>query len=265
MPLGLRSRLTAPLQALEIDLRYEYDSRGFFDQPGAREAIRACADFFEEVITDDLAGIDAGSTGRPENSWAARPLHPSTGERLNIENLLVPPNTKIIYLGSMDHEGTAAGRATTGYRRSGFQPFFDLVKGSGQLRQSSRLRRADADAPASRTDTESLRTLTDLELAALRDLGWQVELPVRADSELNLDTGSIRYEISTTSNFTYQIQRSDSLQAIANSGAPLAGNGSILELATEPLDRDRIFLRLAVKIKTTSIFSACRMATWRTI
>ena len=118
--------------ALEIELRYDYDTSGFFDQPGSREAMRACADFFEQLLTDDLSEINAGTSGNDGNTWAARPLHPGTGEQLDLIDLVVPENTLIVYPGARDLPGGLAGFAATGYRVNGFQPFFDQVTTRGQ-------------------------------------------------------------------------------------------------------------------------------------
>ena len=95
-----------PASSIEIDLRYDYDTSGFFNQPGAKEAMRVCADFFENILTDSLSEIDAVSSG---NSWEARPAHPSTGATLRLKDLVVPADTIIIYLGARDLSGNTTG------------------------------------------------------------------------------------------------------------------------------------------------------------
>lgn len=44
--------LSLQAQAMKIELNYDYDPHGFFERPGAREAMRAVADFFESIIDD---------------------------------------------------------------------------------------------------------------------------------------------------------------------------------------------------------------------
>lgn len=51
------------LSAITIELDYSYDTNDFFDQPGAKEALRAVADFYEERIHDNLLEIDQVAFG----------------------------------------------------------------------------------------------------------------------------------------------------------------------------------------------------------
>ena len=50
--------VTVSAQAIVIQLDYSYDLNGFFEQAGAKEAMRKAADLFEELITDSLLRID---------------------------------------------------------------------------------------------------------------------------------------------------------------------------------------------------------------
>lgn len=124
--------LPMAVNGIEIELRYDYDTSGFFNQPGAKEAMRACADFFEEILVDELDEINAATSGDNRNIWSARPWHPATGNTLEIENLVVPANTLIIYPGARDLPGTTAGFATTGTSVSGVTSFFNQVLYRGQ-------------------------------------------------------------------------------------------------------------------------------------
>lgn len=124
--------LTLSPKAIEIDLRYDYDTSGFFNQAGSKEAMRACADFFEKILTDELAEINAATSGNNQNTWSARPLHPATGASLDLVNLVVPQDTLIIYLGARDLPGSTTGFATSGISVSGFPAFFNTVFYRGQ-------------------------------------------------------------------------------------------------------------------------------------
>lgn len=97
----------AQSSALEIELRYDLDVDGFFDQPGAREAMRAVADFYEELIVDELEAIDPSTFPTPSN-FPARAWHPtylepaqnmSTVRIPGARNMIVPANTIIVYPG----------------------------------------------------------------------------------------------------------------------------------------------------------------------
>ena len=58
-------------RAIVIQLDYTYDTNNFFEQPGAKEAMRKAADFFEELIQDSLAPIDPDIYLGSENTWTA--------------------------------------------------------------------------------------------------------------------------------------------------------------------------------------------------
>src|SRR5688572_19088991 len=87
----------APAHAIKIELRYDYDTNGFFNQPGSKEALRKVADYFESLIHDSLLSINAATDGG--GSWTAKPRDPSTGLEISIPNLVVPADTIIVFVG----------------------------------------------------------------------------------------------------------------------------------------------------------------------
>jgi hypothetical protein len=118
--------------ALTIEFDYTYDTNGFFDQPGSKEALRAVADFFEERIQDNLLEINQNTFGSG-NSWTARFWHPGTGELQSVEGLIVPADTIIIYAGGRDIGGASGRGGPGGYSLSGTsQAWFDRVDARGQ-------------------------------------------------------------------------------------------------------------------------------------
>ena len=331
-----------PASSIEIELRYDYDTSGFFNQPGAKEAMRACADFFENILTDSLTEINAATSGSSQNTWSARPEHPSTGEMLNLVDLVVPRDTMIIFLGARDFPNGTNAVATTGKSATGFAPFLNTVTQRGQsgagttpatdygpwggsisfdsrlddgsprqwnfstsrsmsgrtnfvgvalhelchlmgfgiapsfkdlvpvgevvftgptskvanggveplVRQDKghwtstspgpyflptygsfgtshgRLQRALMDSRVEGTSTR-LAVLTDLELAALIDVGWEVALPAGEIQTVEPVNGGLQISFPTTSNFVYRIQRGDLLTPFANLGDPIQGDGSV--------------------------------------
>lgn len=123
--------LAAPSRAIEIELRYDYDTAGFFNAPGSREALRAAADYFESILHDSLAPIDPASW--PGNSWTARFSAPATGTTTTISNLVVPANTLVVFAGGRNLGTTAGQGGPGGYSASGFeQAWFDLLASRGQ-------------------------------------------------------------------------------------------------------------------------------------
>ena len=84
--------------AIKIQLDYTYDTNGFFNQAGAKEALRAVADFYEPLLTDSLSRIDTAQWPAG-NTWSAVFTHPGTGAQQDIANLVVPADTLIVYAG----------------------------------------------------------------------------------------------------------------------------------------------------------------------
>lgn len=122
---------TAPSHGIEIELRYDYDTAGFFNAPGSREALRAAADYFESILHDSLLAIEPANW--PGNTWGARFSDPSTGTTVTIENLVVPANTLVVYAGGRNLGGTAGQGGPGGRTASGFeQGWFDLLAARGQ-------------------------------------------------------------------------------------------------------------------------------------
>lgn len=101
-------------QALTIEIRYELAGSQFYNQPGAKEALRTAADFYEELITDHLGAINpAGYRGAV---WTPTYAHPTTGVEVAMTaqaNLVVPADTIIIYAGAANL-GAPAARAGAG-------------------------------------------------------------------------------------------------------------------------------------------------------
>ncbi|MGC6565508.1 MAG: hypothetical protein ACON38_07840 [Akkermansiaceae bacterium] len=324
--------------AIEIELRYDYDTSGFFNQPGAKEAIRECADYFENILVDSLDRIDARATGRSQNSWAARPLNPANGVRLNLVDLVVPEDTIIVYLGARDLGGSTTGEASTGISYGGFNSFVDTVMSRGQpgalaspatdygpwggsiafdTKRSNGTTRAwnfsTTDTDGSKTDfvgvalhelghilgigfsasfkdlapmgvfngaaseeanggtkpwvdpfqahwagsspgpyispsygsfgtphgapqrslmsavslvgLPDLAVFTDLDIAGLIDIGWEVVLPPKKMGLEFMPNGDLLITIPTTSNYTYRIQRGTLVTPFVNISGPIPGDG----------------------------------------
>jgi hypothetical protein len=121
--------LASSAQAITIDIRYDYDTLGFFNQAGSKEALRAVANFYEEILTDSLTAIVPSGS----NIWIPIITHPGTGGEQEIPGLIVPANTIILYVGGRALGGSTKGIAGPGgYSASGFQPWFNTIDGRGQ-------------------------------------------------------------------------------------------------------------------------------------
>lgn len=91
---------------LEIELRYDLDTGNFFDQAGAKEAMEAAAEFYEELITDELGAINSADfqvAGSLTRTWTPTYLEPNNGNAETLiasaADLVVPADTLIIFVG----------------------------------------------------------------------------------------------------------------------------------------------------------------------
>jgi hypothetical protein len=106
-------------QALTIEIRYELTGSQFYNQPGAKEALRTAADFYQKLITDQLGAINPAQYKGA--TWTPTYAHPNTGAEVAMTaqaNLVVPADTIIIYAGSMNL-GIPAARAGSGAAKLG--------------------------------------------------------------------------------------------------------------------------------------------------
>jgi hypothetical protein len=120
----------APAQAIKIELRYDYDTNGFFNQPGSKEAMRAVADYFETLIHDPLLSINPATDGG--GTWTAKPRNPSTGLEVSISNLVVPADTIIIFVGARSLQGPLGQGGFGGMSYGGSAEWNLRVLGRGQ-------------------------------------------------------------------------------------------------------------------------------------
>lgn len=130
----LMGMATAGADAFEIQIDYSLDANGFFNQPGSREALRAVCDYFESIISDDLARIDPAEW--PGQSWTAKVIDPATGGTVNFPGKVIPADTLILYaggrnLGSPTGQGGPAFFSASGSGASS-QAWFNLLNSRGQ-------------------------------------------------------------------------------------------------------------------------------------
>ena len=118
-----------PLQAINIQIDYTYDTQNFFADPIRRQALEAAASVYEEWLTDNLAAI----TPTGSNTWSLDFPHPGNGSSASVFNPTVPANTVFVYAGGQDLPGQTLGQGGPGgYTASGFQAFFDQIELRGQ-------------------------------------------------------------------------------------------------------------------------------------
>lgn len=125
--------LSLQARGMKIELNYDYDTHGFFERPGAREAMRAVADFFESIIDDRLLEIDPAQHG---GSWTALIFNPAAPfgnhATLQIPNLVVPADTIVIFAAGADISPAGVGGSGGSSNIRGTQEWIDRVKFRGK-------------------------------------------------------------------------------------------------------------------------------------
>ena len=91
--------LAGPVSAITIDFDYTYDSPSpFFSTQTRRNVLEAAGNFFENILTDDLRLIQP--EGR--NTWSVETTHPNMGQPLVLDDLSIPADTLLIFVGGRD-------------------------------------------------------------------------------------------------------------------------------------------------------------------
>ncbi|MCA9048780.1 MAG: hypothetical protein KDA89_08635 [Planctomycetaceae bacterium] len=128
------------LLTLNIQFDYSLDTSDFFAAQSRRDVLEEVASVFEARITDDLAAITPGGS----NSWTAVIDHPSTGQQTTKNNLVVPADTVIVYVGARDLTSGLGLGGPGGFSALGNSSWLDTVETRGEpgaLRNST----ADTD------------------------------------------------------------------------------------------------------------------------
>ncbi len=112
--IALSGFLAAPSSALEIVFRYDLDTEGFFEQEGAIEALETAAEFFENLIVDELEAIDP-TNFQPGTQFSWQPTYREPNQSnqelpaIDETDLLVPADTLIIFVGGRRISALAQG------------------------------------------------------------------------------------------------------------------------------------------------------------
>jgi len=99
------------------------------------------------------------------------------------------------------------------------------------------------------------KVMTDLDISALRDIGWQVDVPVALASS-TFDSASYTYNFTwpSTTGFTYRIERNYTLSGLWTILNTQNGNGNILTFTTPSTSgQPRAFYRLNAQPMSTIV------------
>lgn len=121
--------LTAAAHGLTIELNYDYDTNGFFDNPEARQALEFAMQAFTP-LTDQLLAIESSGG----NSWTARITHPGSGAaNFPITNPIVGAGTLLVFVGGHDLADTQVGLGGPGgWQAQASGDFIDILRNRGQ-------------------------------------------------------------------------------------------------------------------------------------
>ena len=90
--------------AITIDFDFRFDAQNpFFGEPDALVALNTAANFFENLLIDDLDAIQP----RANRNWSLDLTHPGTGETVTLGDLEVPQGTVVVFVGGRDLPGEA--------------------------------------------------------------------------------------------------------------------------------------------------------------
>ncbi len=98
--------------SLTIQINYEFDTSDFFNTQAKKDAMQTVANQVAATINDHLAAIVPSGT----NIWTAAFVDPSSGAGREVNNLVVPADTLIVYVGGQalpSGVGAEAGPGTS--------------------------------------------------------------------------------------------------------------------------------------------------------
>ena len=140
---GIEALERRALLTVAFQFDYSLDSAGFFAAPARRAALEAAAQSVTAQLTDTLAAI----TPAAHNSWTLSAYHPQTGEVFEVQDLSVPADRIIVYVGARDlPDAELASAGPNGWATGGDDAWYDTVRTRGEA--GARLSPATDFAPA---------------------------------------------------------------------------------------------------------------------
>jgi hypothetical protein len=115
------------LMSLSVQVDYSLDSGHFFDDPLRRTVLQAAFDAAVSRYADNLAAIEPSGS----NTWKAVLDDPGNGGTVERDNLTIPANTLLVYVGARDMGSLGMG-GPGGFSSSGTPAWNTLVGGRGQ-------------------------------------------------------------------------------------------------------------------------------------
>jgi hypothetical protein len=114
--------------SVSIQVDFSFDTSGFFDTTLKRDVAQRAADAVASRLEDVLTALQPSG----DNRWTARFAHPATGADQSIENLGIPTDTMVVFVGGREMLELATG-GPGGWDASGDVGWLDTVAARGQL------------------------------------------------------------------------------------------------------------------------------------
>ena len=125
----LKYELLEDRRLLAVDLVFDYslDTAGFFSDQERKDALERAATVLENRLEDDLTAITPGNG----NTWTAVFSHPETGNQHEIDNLVIPTDTLVVFVGSRNISNLGIG-GPGGYSVAGTSQFVNNMITRGE-------------------------------------------------------------------------------------------------------------------------------------
>ena len=116
-------------QLLTVAIQFDYsrDANHFFDDQARRDILELAGQTLGSQLNDNLLAIAPGGS----NSWSVNFTNPSGSGSTTINNLTIPSDTLVVFVGAWSISSLAFG-GPGGYSSSGSSAWNDLVAARGQ-------------------------------------------------------------------------------------------------------------------------------------
>lgn len=113
--------------SITVQVDYSLDASHFFDDPTRRAVMQAAANLAVSRFSDSFQAIEPSGS----NTWKAVLDNPGTGGTIELDNLTIPADTVVVYVGGRDMSSLGMG-GPGGFSSSGSPAWNALVAGRGQ-------------------------------------------------------------------------------------------------------------------------------------